>query len=69
MAFNFGDTPFKYCLPQGYQPIMSAPKENVVVNTNGQSNSATTTKIANNAPQAIIIEVKIIIQFSSIQWQ
>ncbi|XP_019880521.2 ATP-dependent RNA helicase Ddx1 [Aethina tumida] len=56
MAFNFGDTPFKYCLPQGYQPIMSASKENVVVNTNGQSNSAATTKIANNAPQAIIIE-------------
>lgn len=58
MAFNFGDKPFKHNPPAGYQPIISAPGDRVVTNTNGSGNTAATTKIVNNAPQAIIIEVR-----------
>lgn len=57
MAFNFGDKPLKYSLPQGYQPVISARPEQVVVNSNGQQSSSAGAKIINNAPQAVIIEV------------
>lgn len=58
MAFNFGDKPLKHSLPKGYQPIISAPQDKVIKNTNGfGGNKAAATKIVNNAPQAIIIEV------------
>lgn len=57
MSFNFGDKPFKHDLPDGYLPVNKAVKDNVVVNTNGQSSSTAMPKTANNAPQAIIIEV------------
>lgn len=56
MAFNFGDKPFKHTLPNGYKPINSVPKEKIITNTNGQTTDVTL-KPANNAPQAIIIEV------------
>lgn len=60
MEFNFGDKEFKHTLPQGYQPVISAPPDRVVTNTNDQGGSAgTVQKIANNAPQAIIIEVRL----------
>lgn len=58
MEFNFGNKDFKHSLPQGYQPIISAHSDKVVTNTNGQGGTAgSAPKIANNAPQAIIIEV------------
>lgn len=57
MAFNFGDKPFKYDLPEGFAPINTAPKESIVQNTAGQATSAASVKPSNNAPQAIIIEV------------
>lgn len=58
MAFNFGDKPLKHSLPQGYQPIISAPPDKVIKNNNGHGGSkAAATQIINNAPQAIIIEV------------
>lgn len=58
MAFNFGDKPFKHSLPQGYQPVISAPPDKVITNNNSHGGStAAATKIINNAPQAIIIEV------------
>lgn len=56
MAFNFGEKPFKYPLPNGYNPIKSAPNEKVIPNTNGET-TATIMKPANNSPQAVIIEV------------
>ncbi|XP_018576572.1 ATP-dependent RNA helicase Ddx1 [Anoplophora glabripennis] len=57
MEFNFGNKEFKHSLPQGYQPINSASHDQVVTNSNGQGGSAgSAPKIANNAPQAIIIE-------------
>ncbi|GJQ78597.1 putative ATP-dependent RNA helicase [Trypoxylus dichotomus] len=55
MAFNFGSKPFKYKLPEGYKAVNAASGDNLVVNSNGNSASATL-KPANNAPQAIIIE-------------
>lgn len=62
MAFNFGDKPFKHSLPNGYQPVISAPADKVIVNNNGVGGSkAAATKIVNNAPQAIIIEVNSIL--------
>lgn len=57
MAFNFGDKPFKHSLPEGFAPINTAPKANIVQNTNGQAASSASVKPSNNAPQAIIIEV------------
>lgn len=67
MAFNFGDKPFKHSLPNGYQPVISATQVNVVKNSNGIGGSkAAATKIVNNAPQAIIIEVCKYRQFMSI---
>ncbi|KAF5296130.1 hypothetical protein FQR65_LT10300 [Abscondita terminalis] len=57
MAFNFGDKPFKYNLPNGYKPINSISKDKEIVNTNGQSAAGDTPqKKINNAPQAIILE-------------
>ncbi|GLV36238.1 Dead-box-1 [Carabus blaptoides fortunei] len=55
MSFNFGDKPFKFALPQGYQVINTAPK-NVVVTNSSSGDASTASKPANNAPQAIIIE-------------
>lgn len=58
MAFNFGDKPFKHSLPKGYQPVMSVPPTSMVINKNNHGGStAASSKILNNAPQAIIIEV------------
>lgn len=54
MSFNFGNTPLKHPLPNGYKPISTASKE-IVMNTNGETGT-TVSKPANNAPQAIIIE-------------
>ena len=56
MAFNFGSTPFKYPLPNEFHPISSVNADKTVVNSNSQT-QASTFKPANNAPQAIIIEV------------
>lgn len=59
MEFNFGDKELKHSLPQGYQPVISALHDKVVMNTNGQGGSAgAVQKIMHNAPQAIIIEVR-----------
>lgn len=55
MAFNFGDKPFKYTLPDGYNPINNCPKDKTIMNTNGQSTQQSV-KLSNNAPQAIVIE-------------
>lgn len=58
MAFNFGEEPLKYPLPNGYVPIKSAPSEKIVMNINGADNSeGNKVEILNNAPQALIIEV------------
>lgn len=57
MLFNFGDKPFKHAFPQDYQPINSAPKEKIVMNTSSGDTNSASMKPANNAPQAIIIEV------------
>lgn len=57
MSFNFGDKPFKYALPQGYQAINTAPKNVIVSNSSSGDASSSSSKPANNAPQAIIIEV------------
>lgn len=57
MAFNFGDKPFKYSLPDGYKAINTAAKDNVVINSNGEVAAASVTKPISNAPQAVIIEV------------
>lgn len=59
MSFNFGDKPFKYDLPSGYAAINTAPKDKVVINTNGQTTATAASKPQNNAPQAVIIEVSI----------
>ncbi|XP_076269048.1 ATP-dependent RNA helicase Ddx1 [Rhynchophorus ferrugineus] len=57
MSFNFGDKPFKHSLPDKYLPLVSAAKEQIAMNTNGQADgSGSVVKISNNAPQAIIIE-------------
>ncbi|XP_060536122.1 ATP-dependent RNA helicase Ddx1 [Cylas formicarius] len=57
MAFNFGDKPFKHSLPDKYLPLINAVKEQVAMNTIGQGSSGEpSTKVANNAPQAVIIE-------------
>lgn len=58
MSFNFGDKPFKYSLPEGFAPINTVPKDKIVMNTNGQAASTGPVKPPNNAPQAIIIEVR-----------
>lgn len=57
MSFNFGDKPFKHQIPNGYNPISKVPKDKAVTNTNGET-STESIKPKNNAPQAIIIEVK-----------
>lgn len=57
MAFNFGEKPFKYSLPAGYNAINTAEKDKVVINTNGEAAAASVTKPVSNAPQAVIIEV------------
>lgn len=57
MSFNFGDKPFKHDLPNGFNAINTVPKDKAVINTNGQE-STQSVKPENNAPQAIIIEVK-----------
>ncbi|XP_019756222.2 ATP-dependent RNA helicase Ddx1 [Dendroctonus ponderosae] len=57
MSFNFGDHPFKHNLPEKFLPLASAPKDKVVMNTNtGSGSSDGLVKLANNAPQALIIE-------------
>lgn len=63
MEFNFGDKPLKYQLPNGYKAISDAPKNVQVQNTNGKA--AVAIKLANNAPQAIIIEVIFIFTYHS----
>lgn len=60
MSFNFGDKPFKFSLPQGFKPLNTVPKDKIIVNSNGQSANEAL-KPANNAPQAIIIEVCILV--------
>lgn len=61
MAFNFGEKPFKHGLPDGYSAINSAPKEKVVINSNGDTASQAAVKPANNTPQAVIIEVELLL--------
>lgn len=61
MAFNFGEKPFKYDLPNGYNAINTAPKEKIVLNTNGDTAGTAVTKPANNTPQAVIIEVNVLL--------
>uniref|UniRef100_A0A182WCL7 ATP-dependent RNA helicase n=1 Tax=Anopheles minimus TaxID=112268 RepID=A0A182WCL7_9DIPT len=59
IAFNFGQTDFKYPLPAGYTPVCSVPKDNMSENPNtGPSGSAEgeAAKPKPNAPQAIVIE-------------
>lgn len=56
MSFNFGEKPFKYGLPDGYNAINTATKDKVVTNTNGETVAASSSKPISNAPQAIIIE-------------
>lgn len=60
MEFNFGNKAFKHSLPAGYKAVISATGSELVSNTNGKCDeSGQSTKILNNAPQAIIIEVSI----------
>lgn len=56
MLFNFGDTPFKFEFPQGFKPVNTVSADLVVVN-NSSGDATASVKPANNAPQAIIIEV------------
>lgn len=64
MAFNFGEEPLKFALPNGYVPIKSSPSEKIVINSNGADNSeGSKVQIVNNAPQALIIEVCILMLF------
>lgn len=65
MAFNFGEKPFKYNLPAGYNAINTATNEMVVINNNGEVASAAVTKSVSNAPQAVIIEVTICLRIKT----
>ncbi|EAA13221.5 ATP-dependent RNA helicase Ddx1 [Anopheles arabiensis] len=59
IAFNFGQTDFKYPLPAGYAAVCNVAKENLTENPNtGPSGSAEgeAAKPKPNAPQAIVIE-------------
>lgn len=55
MSFNFGASPFKYPLPDGYKTISATPENNIVMN-NASSGATTTSTPMPNAPQAIVIE-------------
>lgn len=55
MSFNFGSSPFKYPLPDGYVAVNKTPDNNVVTNTTSGGATASVTPMP-NAPQAIIIE-------------
>ncbi|XP_062533486.1 ATP-dependent RNA helicase Ddx1 isoform X2 [Armigeres subalbatus] len=57
MSFNFGDTDFKYPVPNGYSPISKAPHGKVVINPNtGSEGDSHVSNPQPNAPQAIVIE-------------
>lgn len=56
MEFNFGQKEFKYGLPEGYLPVVSAPEDKVAINLIDPTNSVSKIKLAKNAPQAIIVE-------------
>lgn len=56
MSFNFGATEFKYPPKGGFMAICQAPKDCTV--TSGVRGGDKPQKVENNAPQAIIIEVR-----------
>lgn len=59
MRFNFGDQPWKYQPVEGYQGFNQAAEPVLVVNDKQQN--VVDRKIAPNSPQAIIIEVRLLL--------
>ena len=57
MSFNFGEEKFKFPPEEGFLGLAQAPDKIVVQNEKGGSGVAVR-KLVNNAPQALIIEVK-----------
>lgn len=60
MSFNFGAQPFKHPPSAGFTAVCQASKNNIKHSDVSGAATAVTKKV-NNAPQAIIIEVIIII--------
>ncbi|XP_065077898.1 ATP-dependent RNA helicase Ddx1 [Ochlerotatus camptorhynchus] len=57
MSFNFGETDFKYAIPDGFVAVCKVPHDNLAVNPNTGGDSASQdSKPKPNAPQAIVIE-------------
>ena len=57
MAFNFGESKFKYPPTAGFMPIIKANPDNVAASGVQSSGNTGSSKPKNNAPQAVIIEV------------
>lgn len=68
MSFNFGAQPFKYPPQTGFVGICEAPKNFVKQNETGVVGSSSQRKPAKNAPQSIIIEVKIFLILLIFKW-
>ena len=56
ILFNFGDSDFKFPLPDGYQAVCKASIDNIKINPNVHSTTTVDNKPKPNAPQAIVIE-------------
>nr|XP_029731996.1 ATP-dependent RNA helicase Ddx1 [Aedes albopictus] len=56
MAFNFGETEFKFPVPEGFVPVFDAPPGKVTLNPNTVCESTfQLPKPPNNAPQTVIV--------------
>ncbi|XP_058832417.1 ATP-dependent RNA helicase Ddx1-like [Topomyia yanbarensis] len=56
MAFNFGETDFKYPVPEGFIAVCNVSHDHLALNPNTGSAAATEDQPKPNAPQALIIE-------------
>lgn len=61
MSFNFGAQPFKHTPTKGYIAVCQAPKNCVKNSEVTAGNQAGGQTKINNAPQAIIIEVSVVL--------
>ena len=57
---NFGDKPFKFPVPKEYVQLCQARADCTVINRNSGVTAPAIVQLKSNAPQAIIIEVRIV---------
>ena len=61
MVFNFGETPFKFPPADGFQAICQASAASTAIGQSKPQGQESAFKPKNNAPQAVILEVSVVL--------